>query len=78
LFEVLCILGTLGLISSITNAPSNVVDGSFENHFSELRVPTPRTHGLAERALDRRKKGFGRGSLEIFTSDLVNKTENMI
>jgi hypothetical protein len=48
----LCRFSTLRLISRISHAPAKVVDGRFQQHFTELKPPTPRTHGSAERALD--------------------------
>ncbi len=48
----LCSFGTRRLISRVSNAPAEVVDGSFEQHFTELQPPASRTHGCAERALD--------------------------
>ena len=48
----LCSFGTLRSISRKSHAPTEVVDGGFEQHFSELKPPAPRTHGSAERALD--------------------------
>ena len=35
----------------MSNAPAEVVDGGFEEHFTELQQPATRTHGCAERAL---------------------------
>jgi hypothetical protein len=48
----LCSFGTLRLISRISHAPAEVVDGGFQQHFTELQPPASRTHGCAERALD--------------------------
>ena len=48
----LCSFGTRRLISRISHAPAEVVDGGFQQHFAELQPPAPRTHGSAERALD--------------------------
>ncbi len=48
----LCSFGTQRLISRISHAPARVVDGRFQQHFTEFKPPTPRTHGSAERALD--------------------------
>lgn len=48
----LCSFGTLRLISRISDAPAEVVDGGFEDHFTERQPPTPRTLGAAVRALD--------------------------
>ena len=52
LFDLLCRIGTRRLISWVADAPAEVVDGGFEQHFTEFEVPTSRTHGSAERALD--------------------------
>jgi hypothetical protein len=48
----LCSFGTRRLISRISHAPSEVVDGRFQQHLTELQPPATRTHGSAERALD--------------------------
>ena len=48
----LCSFGTQRLILWISDAPTEIVDGGFEDHFTEFKPPTPRTHGSAERALD--------------------------
>ena len=49
---VLCRIGTRHWISRESNAPAEVVDGTFEDHLTEFQMPTSRTHGGAERALD--------------------------
>jgi len=49
---VLCRIGTRRLISRVSDASAEVVDGGFEQHFTEFEVPASRTHGSAERALD--------------------------
>ena len=43
----------------ISNRSTKIVDGTLEDYLSEFERPAPRTHGSAERALDRRKGGFG-------------------
>ena len=48
----LCSFGTRRLISRISHAPTEIVDGGFEQHLTELKPPASRTHGSAERALD--------------------------
>jgi hypothetical protein len=50
--EWLCSFDTLCCISRISDAPSKVVDGGFEDDFTEFKPPASRTHGTAERALD--------------------------
>ncbi|WP_435065767.1 CGCGG family putative rSAM-modified RiPP protein [Halobaculum sp. EA56] len=52
LFPGLCSFGTRRLISRVSDAPAEVVDGRFQQHFTELKPPASRTHGYAERALD--------------------------
>ena len=42
----------------LSHCSTKIVDGTFENHLAEFEVPASRTHGGAERALDRRKDSF--------------------
>jgi hypothetical protein len=48
----LCRTGTRRRISWKYHAPPEIVDGTFEDHFTEFEMPASRTHAGAERALD--------------------------
>lgn len=43
----------------------DVVNDTDQYNVTELAIPDPRTHIVAERALDRREDGFTHGSLSI-------------
>jgi hypothetical protein len=49
---LLCRTGIRCWIPQEPDAPTEVVDTTFEDHFTEFQMPTWRTHSEAERALD--------------------------
>jgi len=46
------------LVLRISYCSTKIVDGTLQDYFPKLQMPAPRTHGGAERALDRRKCRF--------------------